>query len=120
LTGANENKAAWLSEELNNIASSDDLHISPLREDGKTYGTPTWIWFAVVDDNLYVRACNGRQSRWYQAALAQKAGRIIAGHDKGRRLRAGRWDYQRPHRRSLSVETPARIFITAPPDAGSV
>jgi hypothetical protein len=28
---------------------------------------------------LYVRAYNGRTSRWYQAAMAQKAGRISAG-----------------------------------------
>ena len=29
-------------------------------------------------DALYVRAYNGRNSRWYQAALRQKAGRITA------------------------------------------
>ena len=31
-----------------------------------------------VDDGLYVRAYNGKSSRWYQAALRQKAGRISA------------------------------------------
>ena len=31
-----------------------------------------------VDDALYVRGYNGQKSRWYQAALKQKAGRIIA------------------------------------------
>ena len=46
--------------------------------DGVTYGTPTWIWSVVVDDNLYVRGYNGQQSRWYQAAVRQKAGRIRA------------------------------------------
>jgi hypothetical protein len=39
---------------------------------------PTWIWSVAVGDDLYVRAYNGRSSRWYQAALRQKAGRIIA------------------------------------------
>ena len=68
----------WSKDELRKIAETDDLHISPFREDGVTYGTPTWIWSVVVDDSLYVRAYNGRQSRWYQAALAQKAGRITA------------------------------------------
>jgi hypothetical protein len=58
MTGANENMT-----ELSKIASSDDLHVSPFREDAKTYGTPAWIWSVVVDDNLYVRAYNGRQSR---------------------------------------------------------
>lgn len=31
-------------DELKRIDKADDLHIAPLREDGKTYGTPTWIW----------------------------------------------------------------------------
>jgi hypothetical protein len=73
-----ENMSAWPKEELNKIAGSDDLHISPFREDGKTYGTPTWIWSVVVDGDLYVRAYNGQNSRWYQAALRQQAGRITA------------------------------------------
>jgi hypothetical protein len=32
----------------------------------------------VIDDALYVRAYHGQNSRWYQAALRQKAGRITA------------------------------------------
>jgi len=70
--------STWSKNELQKIAETDDLHISPFREDGKTYGTPTWIWSVVVDDALYVRAYNGQNSRWYQAALRQKAGRINA------------------------------------------
>ena len=68
----------WSKGELRKIAEADDLHISPIREDGVTYGTPTWIWSVAVDDALYVRAYNGQNSRWYQAAVRQKAGRIIA------------------------------------------
>ena len=68
----------WSKDELRRIAEADDLHISPLRENGVTYGTPTWIWFVVVDDALYVRGYNGQKSRWYQAAVRQRAGRIIA------------------------------------------
>ena len=69
---------AWLKGELNKVAKADDLHIAPFREDGKTYGTPTWIWSVAVDDALYVRGYNGQSSRWYQAASKQKAGRIVA------------------------------------------
>ena len=73
----------WAKDELNKIAETDDLHISPLREDGKTYGTPTWIWSVVVDGALYVRAYNGKNSRWHQAAIRQKVGRItVAGITK--------------------------------------
>jgi hypothetical protein len=70
--------STWPKDELQRIAATDDLHISPFRDDGKTYGTPTWIWSVVVDDALYVRAYYGQSSRWYQAALRQKAGRITA------------------------------------------
>jgi len=68
----------WNKEDLARIAASDDLHVSPFREDGETYGTPTWIWSVVVDGALYVRAYNGMNSRWYKAAMKQKAGRITA------------------------------------------
>jgi hypothetical protein len=70
--------AVWSKEELHKIAEADDLHISPFREDGVTYGTPTWIWSVAVGDALYVRGYNGVKSRWYQAAVRQKAGRIQA------------------------------------------
>ena len=65
-------------DELRKIAEADDLHISPFREDGVTHGTPTWIWSVAVDGALYVRAYNGQSSRWYQAAMRQKAGQITA------------------------------------------
>lgn len=68
----------WSQDELRRIAAADDLHVSPFRADGATYGTPTWIWSVAVNGALYVRAYNGRSSRWYQAAIRQKAGRITA------------------------------------------
>ncbi|MDW6025394.1 DUF2255 family protein [Mesorhizobium sp. BAC0120] len=68
----------WDKAEFAQIAAADDLHIAPLREDGKTYGTPTWIWSVAVDGDLYVRAYNGQDSRWYKAAKSQKVGRIAA------------------------------------------
>lgn len=72
----NENQfSATVLEQIN---EADDLKISPFRADGITYGTPTWIWEVVVDGNLYVRAYNGINSRWYQSAMEQKAGRIHA------------------------------------------
>jgi hypothetical protein len=70
--------SSWNPNELGRIAETDDLRISPFREDGETYGTPTWIWSVVVDGDLYVRAYNGTRSRWYRAAMRQGAGRITA------------------------------------------
>lgn len=63
---------------LSAIGGTDDLHISPLRDDGVTYGTPTWIWSVVVGNALFVRAYNGTSSTWYQAAMRQGTGRIRA------------------------------------------
>jgi hypothetical protein len=68
----------WAKDELAKIAVSDDLHVAPLREDGVTAGTPTWIWSVVVDGALCARAYNGRNSRWFAAALRERAGRITA------------------------------------------
>ncbi len=68
----------WSQDELRRIAEADDLHVAPFRDDGVTYGTPTWIWSVAVDGALYVRGYNGTNSCWYQASVHQKAGRIIA------------------------------------------
>ena len=70
--------STWSKDELRRIAETDDLHVSPFREDGVTYGTPTWIWSVAVGDALYVRAYNGQNSSWYMAAVSQKAGRITS------------------------------------------
>lgn len=67
---------SWSSADIRSIAATDDLHIAPLRDDGFTYGTPTWIWSVVVDGRLFVRAWNGTNSRWYKSAMRQRAGRI--------------------------------------------
>jgi hypothetical protein len=72
------NKRKWNSVEFKKITDADDLKISPFREDGITYGTPTWIWNVAVEEDLYVRAYHGQKSKWFQAALKQKSGRIHA------------------------------------------
>jgi hypothetical protein len=69
---------AWAQGELQKIAASDDLRVAPFREDGVTYGKPTSIWSVAVTDELYARAYSRPDSRWFRAALRQKAGRITA------------------------------------------
>ncbi len=64
--------------DLDRIVAAEDLHIAPFRDDGTTYGTPTWIWCVAVDGSLYVRGYHGQSSRWYQAAVRQRAGKIVA------------------------------------------
>jgi hypothetical protein len=72
----------WTPEDLRAIADTDDLFVSPFREDGTTHGTPTRVWALVVDGQVYARAAHGVQSSWYQAAITQRAGRVrVANHD---------------------------------------
>lgn len=68
----------WHARTLDRIVEADDLKVAPLRDDGKTFGTPTWIWCVQVDGELYVRPWNGANSRWYRAAMARSEGRIVA------------------------------------------
>jgi hypothetical protein len=68
--------AEWTDEQLSAIESNNSLYVAPIRQDGTTYGTPTQTWALVVDGKVYVRAVNGPDSRWYQAAVTQRAGRV--------------------------------------------
>lgn len=74
--------STWTPEQLQRIAEADDFHVAPYRADGRTPGTLTWIWSVVVDDAVYVRAYNGVDGRWYQSALAQRAGRVTAAGEE--------------------------------------
>ncbi|WP_100013024.1 DUF2255 family protein [Lentibacillus sediminis] len=75
-------QANWTQEQLADFSQADDMYVSPFYSDGKTPGTPTWIWSVVADGNLYVRAYNGQNSRWYNSAVVQKAGKIkLAGEE---------------------------------------
>ncbi|NQX13402.1 DUF2255 family protein [Microbacteriaceae bacterium VKM Ac-2855] len=69
----------WTPDELQKIAATPDLYVAPFREDGVTFGTLTQTWALVVDGDVYVRAANGVDSRWYQAAIDQQAGRVRVG-----------------------------------------
>lgn len=68
----------WNPEVLTRIDAADDLKIAPYHPDMNTTGTPTWIWEVKVDNRLFVRAYSGIRSKWYQAALSQQAGKILA------------------------------------------
>ena len=94
--------SSWRKDELKKIAHTDDLHISPFREDRVTYGTPTWIWSVVVDDSLYVRAYSGTVFALVQSRDAAEAWPDHRGRrDKERGIRTCRPTDQRcPRRRT--------------------
>jgi hypothetical protein len=39
-----ETMSAWSTDDLRVIAENGDLFVSPFREEGTTYGTPTQTW----------------------------------------------------------------------------
>ena len=67
---------SWTPADLAAISRNTDLYVSPFRDDGATYGTPTRTWALVVNGHVFIRAANGPTSSWYQAAITQRAGRI--------------------------------------------
>ena len=72
----------WTQEQLRTFAPADDLHISPFREDGTTYGTPTSDLVRRLGRRPYVRPTTAPTPAGTAAAMTQKAGRIrIAGSD---------------------------------------
>lgn len=49
---SSENKQ-FTAEDLKWINEADDLHISPFRDDGVTYGIPTWVWMFHIVKHPY-------------------------------------------------------------------
>ena len=74
----NHSSQKFNPEELNQMIEADDLKISVLRDNGLSYGTPTWIWVVAINGDMYVRAYNGVRSSWYKATQTQKTVRIFA------------------------------------------
>ena len=79
----------WFKDELRKIGEADDLHISPFRQDGVTYGTPTWIWSVAVENALYVRGYNGQKSLVSSRSAAEGGTDHRCRYDKGGHFRAG-------------------------------
>ena len=68
----------WTNAELNRIAEAEELQIASLRRDD-TLRNPVTIWVVRVDDDLYVRAVNGRGSGWFRGTQTRHEGQIRAG-----------------------------------------
>ncbi|HMD92794.1 MAG TPA: DUF2255 family protein [Trebonia sp.] len=69
---------AWTSDELERIASADELRIAFQRPDG-TLASPRTIWVVRDGDDLYVRSVNGRTSAWFRGTQARHQGHVEAG-----------------------------------------
>lgn len=72
----------WPAQTLKAVASTDDLHVAPYREDGVTPGTLIWVWSVVVGNSIFVRSANPH-SRWFAAAMRERAGIVRAADYEG-------------------------------------
>jgi len=71
--------AGWRKDELRAIAEADDLHIAPFRDDGVTYGTPTWIWSVAVDEGLYADTTGRSRAGIGRRSSRGRAGSLLRG-----------------------------------------
>jgi hypothetical protein len=69
---------AWTNDELDRIASAEELDIAPRRADG-TLRRPVTIWVVRAGEDLYVRSWRGAEAGWHHAAHTTHEGRISAG-----------------------------------------
>jgi hypothetical protein len=70
--------SAWTNDELDAIATGEELQIASLRRD-QTLRNPTTIWVVRHGDDLYVRSVNGRTSAWFRGTQMLHEGWIQGG-----------------------------------------
>ena len=71
--------AEWSAVQLTAIAENSDLFVSPFREDGTIYGTPTQTRALVVEGSVYVRPPTGRNLAGF-SLMTQGTSRVrVAG-----------------------------------------
>lgn len=63
---------------MNKIGTAEELSIASRRADG-TLRNPVTIWVVRLNDELYVRSVNGRDSAWFRGVQARHEGRVQAG-----------------------------------------
>ncbi|MEU6556427.1 DUF2255 family protein [Streptomyces sp. NPDC046915] len=68
----------WTDDELNRIASADELRMAPRNSDGSLRRATT-IWVVREGDELYVRSWRGTQGGWWRTAHSSHAGHVTAG-----------------------------------------
>jgi hypothetical protein len=67
----------WNATQLERIASTREIEVSSLREDG-ALTKPVTIWCVRVGGELYVRSVRGASGGWFKAAEQRHEGRIEA------------------------------------------
>lgn len=69
---------AWNEQELAELDARYEVRIASVRKDG-TFTSGRIIWAVRLDDEVYVRSVNGRDSAWFRGTRARNEGRIEVG-----------------------------------------
>jgi hypothetical protein len=64
---------SWTDDELNKIATAEELEIAARRPDG-TSRKPVTIWVVRVEEGIYVRSAYGTGAAWYRATKVRAEG----------------------------------------------
>ncbi len=70
--------SAWTDEELEGIASADQLQVASRRRND-TMRAPVTIWVVRVRNDLYVRSVRGMNGAWFRGTQTRHEGRIQSG-----------------------------------------
>ncbi|WP_255951878.1 DUF2255 family protein [Streptomyces odontomachi] len=65
----------WSREDLDRIATTDELQVAPQQDDG-TLRSPTTVWVVRDGDDVYVRSYRGASGHWFRTAQTSHAGHI--------------------------------------------
>ena len=68
----------WTNDELNMIGAAEELLLASLRGND-TLRKAVTIWVVRLDNDLFVRAVNGRDGAWFRGTQVRHAGHIQAG-----------------------------------------
>ncbi|MEP6648673.1 MAG: DUF2255 family protein [Lapillicoccus sp.] len=67
----------WTADELMQLASKDEIHVSSVRRDG-SLRPPVTMWMVTDDGQVYVRAVKGVDGPWYRHVRATDEAHITA------------------------------------------
>jgi hypothetical protein len=70
--------ASWTIDELNRVASAEELQLASLQSDG-TLRKRVTVWVVRAGDELYIRSWRGNSSAWFRGTQVANSGRIWAG-----------------------------------------
>ena len=69
----------WSAKLLKSLSNVQTIQVAPNYADQNKFN-PQTVWFVRVGNDLYVRAYRGTASRWYQAAVKRRTGKVYFNH----------------------------------------